>query len=186
MPDFHKSADARLFAVDASAPLLKASGVYTWVIGADTVYGDSLVASSFGFTDAQGKSGLPLIDYIERIHIEDRGRVAKAIHDTMLTGNPFCEQYRVCRPDGSVVDVIAFGSCFRDASGEPSHYSGMVFPTSTLEMHCDTLTGHLLAAHEAACREGKPALAGKIIETLIEAGWRGSDPAFASPGTLLH
>jgi PAS domain-containing protein len=172
--------------VDETAPVVKASGVYTWVITTDTVYVDSLAAESFGFAAVEGKNGLPLLRYIERVHADDRPRVAKSIHDTMLTGNPFCEQYRVCRPDGSVIEVIAFGSCFRDASGEPSHYSGMVFPKSTIDIHGGSIIGHLLAAYDAACREGRPELAGKIIDALSEAGWRESDVAIGPRGIQLH
>jgi len=186
VPKSHDRTDTRVFAVNTSEPVVKASGVYTWVITTDTVYVDSLAAECFGFSAVEGRNGLPLLRYIERMHSDDRPRVAKAIHDTMLTGNPFCEQYRVCRPDGSMVEVIAFGACFRDASGEPSHYSGMVFPTSTIDMHDGSIIGHLLAAYDAACRESKPSLARKIIDALSEAGWQESDVAVTPQGTRLH
>lgn len=186
MPKSHDRTDTRVFAVNTSEPVVKASGVYTWVITTDTVYVDSLAAECFGFSAVEGRNGLPLLRYIERIHADDQPRVAKSIHDTMLTGNPFCEQYRVCRPDGSMVEVIAFGACFRDESGEPSHYSGMVFPKSTIDIHGGPIIGHLLAAYDAACRENRPALAEKIIDALIEAGWQESDIAVSPQGVRLH
>jgi len=164
----------------------KASGIYTWVIGTDTVYSDSLVADIFGFGDSDARRGLPLGDYLARMHPDDLPRVAKAIHDTIISGQPYNEQYRVCRPDGSVIEITAFGSCFRDATNEPSHYSGILFPSDSVDNSQSAIVTHLLAAYDLAFREGKIALAEKIIDTLVETGWQMGDDESDMPAGQVH
>jgi PAS domain-containing protein len=145
------------------------SGIYTWVIPTDTVYGDELVADLFGFDAVEAKSGLPLMTYLDRMHPEDLPRVAKAIHDTMVAGTSYQESYRICRPDGSVVTVTAFGSCFRNPNNEPMHYSGILFPAETPCPRENELLSHLLAAYDIAEREERTELAEKIIDILADA-----------------
>jgi hypothetical protein len=95
--------------------------------------------------------------------------VAKAIHDTLTSSRPFSEQYRICRPDGSIFEISAFGCCFRDRANEPSHYSGIVVPVSQVDNE-NTLVGHLVAAHDIARRQGNTGLAEKIVDALVEIG----------------
>ena len=149
-------------------PSVEASGIYTWVIATDTVYSDSLVADTFGFSHPEARRGLAFSEYLSRMHPDDLPRVAKAIHDTMISGLPFNQQYRVCRPDGTVVEITAFGSCFRDAANEPSHYSGILFPIETCDGREGTILSNLLAAYDNANREGKSSLCQKIVSALAE------------------
>jgi PAS domain-containing protein len=153
----------------------EASGIYTWVIATDRVYADSLVAELFGLDCRKAQDGLPLQDHLSRIHNDDLPRVAKAIHHTMMSGQPFGEQYRICRPDGSVAEVMAIGTCFRDGSGEPSHYSGIIFPIAGSGGGENALLKHLLTAYDLARQDGKPALADKIVDALVEIGWQDTD-----------
>ena len=174
------------YSVTSTAPAAKASGIYTWVISTDTVYSDSLAAEMFGFSPAEARGGLPLKDYLSRMHADDLPRVAKAIHDTMLSGEPYSEQYRICRPDGSIVEIMAFGSCFRDGTGEPSHYSGIIFPVGAMYRQDSTIISHLLAAYDLARREGKGELAKRIVNALAETGWRETDSEAIPLGAQLH
>lgn len=163
-----------------------ASGIYTWVIATDTVYSDSLVADVFGFSDGDARRGLPLGEYLARLHRDDLPRVAKAIHDTMISGQPFSEQYRVCRPDGSMMEITAFGSCFSDGSNEPSHYSGIIVPAGFAGRSENAVVTHLLAAYDLAFRGGNTVLAEKIIDALVETGWQAADDEFELPAGQFH
>jgi PAS domain-containing protein len=164
----------------------EASGIYTWVIATDTVYADSLVADIFGFGHDDARRGLALKDYLARMHPDDLPRVAKAIHDTMTSGVPFSEQYRVCRPDGSMMEITAFGSCFCDSNNEPSHYSGIIFPAGFVDCSENAIVTHLLAAYDLAFREGKTVLAEKIIEALVESGWQAGNEDVDLPVGQIH
>ncbi len=169
-----------------SSSSTEASGIYIWVIATDTVYSDSLVAGIFGFSDNDARRGLPLGDYLARMHPDDLPRVAKSIHDTMISGEPFSEQYRVCRPDGTMMEITAFGSCFSDGNDEPSHYSGIIFPTSCAASSENAIVSHLLAAYDLAFRSGDTALAEKIIDVLVETGWQEGDDDQQAPAGKLH
>lgn len=170
---------------DCNQETNEASGIYTWVISADTVYSDSLVAEVFGFGEREARNGLPLGDYLARIHADDLPRVAEAIQATVLSGRPYSEQYRVCRPDGSMVQITAFGSCFHDKTGAPSHYSGILFPADAAATGNDNaVVGHLLAAHELAYCSGRIDLADRIVDLLVEAGWQDAGDDAAAPEQL--
>lgn len=171
--------------INSASMAAEAAGIYTWVISTDTVYSDALVADAFGFDYSQARCGLPLKDFLSRIHPEDLPRVAKAIRETMVTSMAFSEQYRTCRPDGSVTDILAFGSCFRDESGEPSHYSGIIMPIGVASCSESTILTHLVAAHDLAKNDGRLDLADKIVDALVEVGWREND-AKALDGVRHH
>jgi PAS domain-containing protein len=142
-----------------------AAGIFTWILATDTVYCDASAAQSFGFATEEARRGLPLNQYLSRMHADDLPVVAKAIHDAIITGEPYQEDYRICRPDGSTIEVTAFGSCFRDASGEPSHYAGMIAPAVKAMSSDDGLRQTCLAAYGIAKRHGRPSAA-KLVEAL--------------------
>lgn len=167
-------------------PSADASGIYTWVLATDTVYSDSLVADTFGFSRSEARRGLALGEYLARIHPDDLPRVAKAIHDTVASGLPFSEQYRVCRPDGTMVEITALGSCFRDAANEPLHYCGILFPIDACHGREATILGNLLAAYDIANREGRSNLAQKIVSALAEVSGQEADLDVAERAGHLH
>ncbi|MCL6706151.1 PAS domain-containing protein [Pseudomonas sp. R2.Fl] len=144
-----------------------ASGIYTWVIPSDTLYADRLMAECFGFPGEEASAGLPLSRYLDRIHPDDLRSVVDTMRHTMATGLPCQENFRVCRPDGSVLDMAAYGACFRDAAGKPLHYSGIICPVPTAQPDT-SLVGQLLMVYDAAMREGKEAAAGKIADAMAE------------------
>jgi hypothetical protein len=159
-----------------------ASGIYIWVIETDMVCGDDAVAGLFGFDAAQLRSGLPLKLFLERIYAADLPRVAKAIHDAMITGFPYQEDYRINRPDGSSADVTAFGSCFRNGSGEPSHYGGMIVPAVAAGTAEDDLLDLCLKTYATAASHGRLRVAQKLLEAL--AAIDAEDDCPAEPSVL--
>jgi PAS domain S-box-containing protein len=108
------------------------AGIYTWSLGDDLVYGDTTVAAIFGLDPAETLTGLSISEYVQRIHPDDRGDVARLISAAVRDGRPYHSEYRAIDADGEVRRVISLGRCFRDRSGEPVHYAGIVYPVDRL------------------------------------------------------
>jgi PAS domain-containing protein len=102
------------------------AGIFTWDIIRDLVYGDSALAELFGLATKEVGQGLPLKDYLDRVHPEDRPGLAKTITETIVGERAQQSFYRVKTRGGFYVSVVAFGRCFRDREGTPILYSGIV------------------------------------------------------------
>jgi len=169
--------------VDVSMP---GSGIYTWVIATDTFYCDDLAASVLGIEKA--RNALSIKEYLARIHQDDLPRMTRAIFDTIISGKPCNEQCRICRPDGPVRQVVSLGACFRDSSGRPSHYSGILVPVPAMEeSECGgetAIIAHLVAAHDLADSNGWGKLADKIVDTLEQLTWPENGPEAGSAGRV--
>lgn len=155
------------------------TGFFTWDIAANLLYGDATIAELFGLDPSETSSGLPIETYVARIHPEDQPGAAKVIHDTIVTLAPEHQSYRTRRADGDFHQVMAFGRCFRDRSGIPSLYSGIVFPLPEETPAATPLLDHCLAAYDIAVREGNVAVADHILEALMDMDWQ--NPACARP-----
>jgi hypothetical protein len=121
------------------------SGTYSWDLSTNTIVAGANVARFFDLPFDLVKAGLPIERYIEKVHSDDRGTVARTIHDAIITGDPYQQDYRLVHADGTITRVMMLGQCFRNASGTPSQYVGMVFlmaetaadyPTDTLLILC--------------------------------------------------
>lgn len=108
------------------------AGIYTWCLEDDILYGDTALAALFGLDPAATLSGLPVTDYIARVHPDDQGTVAELIRAAVENGRPYRAEYRVIDATGSIRPVMAFGRCFRDHTGSPAHYAGIVHPLDNL------------------------------------------------------
>lgn len=116
----------RMFVVDLADADTTDSGIYTWDIVQDLVYGDTALAELFGLAAEEVNCGLPLKSYLDRVHPEDQPRLAKKITETIVGGRAQQSSYRVRTRGGRYVSVVAFGRCFRDRKGTPVLYSGIV------------------------------------------------------------
>ncbi|MBA4784457.1 MAG: PAS domain-containing protein [Rhizobiales bacterium] len=122
------------------------TGIYTFIVPEDRVYGDQVIASVFGLSLEAVTEGVPIAEVIRYVRDGDRQRLAKAMHDAILTGGFYKEEYQVVHPDGRQITVSAIGRCLRDAHGIPSIYSGVVtivpqpavvgIVEDPLELHC--------------------------------------------------
>lgn len=142
------------------------AGIYFWDILHDTVFTDMAAAGHFGFSEEQGRTGLPLGQFLDRVHPDDRPRIAESIKRAVDTGNAYHVEYRVCRPDFTVVSLIAIGQCFKNAEGVPSHYAGMLFEKPEFEPDTVTAVQFCLLAYEAALAEGNEEAADHIIDAI--------------------
>lgn len=90
------------------------SGIFTWDIVRDLVYGDSALAALFGLAASETSQGLPLRLYLDRAT------------EKIVSGRAQQSFYRVRTRAGLYVSVVAFGRCFQDRDGTPVLYSGIV------------------------------------------------------------
>ncbi len=110
------------------------AGFYTWDIPENILYADSALSELFGLDPTLAETGLPIDIYLERVHPEDRPRLAKTIRDSIVGHHPQQEAYRVLSASGNYVQVASYGRGFRDATGNPVRYVGIVIPAETHQM----------------------------------------------------
>jgi PAS domain-containing protein len=147
------------------------SGVFTWDIQSNRVYADSAMAALFGLAPGKAAAGLPVEDFLMRLHDQDRSDVAKQIRDSILTGMPYHTEYRVENVRGEYIRVTAVGRCFRDATGNPSHFAGIVFEAAAAQ--ANSLIAHCLSAYEMARAQNNQAVAKLQLLALQELKLRG-------------
>lgn len=144
------------------------SGVFTWDIATDQFFADSAFAMLFGLDPEKTMVGLPMERYINRVHCDDKARVAKAIHNAVVSGYPCQQNYRVQSAKGHFVEIMAFGRCFRNADGTPSQYAGIVYPVAPLVEENGALQDLCLQAHRAALKGGRLDIARTLRDVLEE------------------
>jgi PAS domain-containing protein len=142
------------------------AGIFTWDIPADRLYADSAVADHFGLDRCDTENGLPLERYVARVHPDDKAALSKAIRFAIALSEPYQSHYRTERLDGSWSEVIAFGRCFYGPDGNPSHFSGIIYPMPSTQEGDNSVLWHLFAAHDIATRKGDLSQARQIIELL--------------------
>lgn len=152
-------------------------GFFTWELAEDRIFADEIFGQHFDIGIEDLQRGIPIDRILERIRIEDRPRIAAAIHSAIVTGQPYQETYTVVHANGTAIVVAAMGRCFQYSDGTPSHYAGTVVevkprqPKQVIELlkaHCreavdlSRATGEQLAERylSSALRllEGKPDL----------------------------
>ncbi len=142
------------------------AGIFSWVLSTDTVYADAAVAVLYGFDAQQMESGQPIVSFLDRIDPRDRPRTARAIHEAIVTGEHYQQDYRVIRPDGTNMQVAAFGRCFRDSEGTPAHFAGIICPRIDQPSAEDAMFWHCLQAYEIA-RNAKQWEMVKVLEKAL-------------------
>lgn len=104
------------------------AGFFTWDLPDNLLYADGALARLFGITEVSAERGLPIEDYLARVHPDDLPRLAKAIRESIVEHTAQQEHYRVLNSDGQFVSVCSFGKGFRDKDGVPVRYVGIVVP----------------------------------------------------------
>lgn len=105
----------------------------------------ALVSADIGFWDWNAKTGHTFLsdtlmhdwgidplsfnntleECLERVHPEDRERLWSEIQTSTFSGGPYDIDYRVHRPDGSLIWVNAKGRLFLDVDNKPERLSGI-------------------------------------------------------------
>jgi PAS domain S-box-containing protein len=100
-----------------------AVGTWDWDIGEDRFIADAHFAQLHGVDP--GLSGrLPISDYLQGVHPEDRAMVARSIKHCITYGTEYAEEYRLLQADGEVRWVFARGRCYKDHHGRPVRFLG--------------------------------------------------------------
>ncbi|MBN7808357.1 PAS domain-containing protein [Agrobacterium rosae] len=111
------------------------AGFYTWDVPENVLYADRALASLFGLDPIEAEKGLPIENYLKRVHPDDLPRLAKTISDSIVAHRPQQEIYRVMNLDGRYVTVSSFGRGFRDNDDQPVRYVGIVIPKEDATAH---------------------------------------------------
>ncbi|MDM0116554.1 PAS domain-containing protein [Variovorax sp. J22R133] len=102
-------------------------GTWDWDIPNDRLFADERVARLYGVDPGKAAAGAPIGEFFHAVHPDDVARVRANIFTAMQTGEPFYEEYRLLRPDGREVWVVAEGRCEMDADGKPLRFPGESF-----------------------------------------------------------
>ncbi len=109
------------------------AGFFTWDIPENILYADGALADLFGVDPEEAERGLPIETYLDRVHPDDRSRLARVISDSITAHVNQQETYRVLGSHGRYATVASFGRGFRDRDGLPRRYVGIVVPASDVE-----------------------------------------------------
>ncbi|WP_025112519.1 PAS domain-containing sensor histidine kinase [Pseudomonas sp. H1h] len=100
-----------------------AVGTWDWDIGEDRFIADAHFAQLHGIDPALA-SQLPISDYLQGVHPEDRALIARSIKHCITHGTEYAEEYRLLRADGELRWVFARGRCYKDHHGRPVRFLG--------------------------------------------------------------
>lgn len=100
-----------------------AVGTWDWNIAEDRFIADAHFAQLHGVDPALA-SQLPISDYLQGVHPEDRAMVARGIKHCITHGTEYAEEYRLLQPDGELRWAFARGRCYKDHHGRPTRFLG--------------------------------------------------------------
>jgi PAS domain S-box-containing protein len=100
-----------------------AVGTWDWDIGEDRFIADAHFAQLHG-VDPSLAGRLPISDYLQGVHPEDRAMIARSIKHCITHGTEYAEEYRLQQGDGEVRWVFARGRCYKDHHGRPMRFLG--------------------------------------------------------------
>jgi hypothetical protein len=102
-------------------------GLYSWDMVANSFCGDAEVARLFAMGPAELSAGVTIERIIGCLHVDDRERIAQALHSAILDGNLCRELYRVDIGQGQYRQVLGVLRCFGYSDGLPTICSGFVY-----------------------------------------------------------
>ncbi|WP_085725681.1 PAS domain-containing sensor histidine kinase [Pseudomonas sp. R37(2017)] len=101
-------------------------GSFVWDIKTNVLSGDERFVRTFSYPPGQDLQNLSQELAESRIHPDDRGWVRERVTLSVETGEPYNVEYRVRRPDGSYLWVLASGCCEFDERGEAFRFPGVL------------------------------------------------------------
>lgn len=101
-------------------------GSFVWDIEADVLSGDERFARTFSYPPDCNLADLPSRIAESRIHPDDRAWVQEQVDQAVQTGAPYNAEYRVLRPDGSYLWVLASGCCEFNQQGKAFRFPGVL------------------------------------------------------------
>ncbi|MDR6608933.1 ATP-binding protein [Pseudomonas synxantha] len=101
-------------------------GSFVWDIKANVLSGDERFARTFSYPPGQDLGNLSREITDSRIHPDDRDWVQERATLSVETGEPYNVEYRILRPDGSYLWVLASGCCEFNEQGEAFRFPGVL------------------------------------------------------------
>ncbi len=105
-------------------------GTWHWYSDTERVLVDDNLARFFALAPA--RDGLPLEAFLARIHPDDRERVGAAARLTREARRDFDEEFRVVRPDESILWIHGRGRTERPAGDGPLLFAGVALDITAL------------------------------------------------------
>ena len=97
-------------------------GILEWDLTKDEIWATNARRALVGWP-ASGK--IALIDFVRRVHPEDRDRVQQILDDAIHSGKDFDSEYRLILPDGIVRWMSTRGNVQFDSAGKPARLLGI-------------------------------------------------------------
>lgn len=101
-------------------------GSFVWDIEANVLSGDERFARTYSYPTEHNLADLPSSIAESRIHPDDRSWVQEQVDQAVQNGAPYNAEYRVLRPDGSYLWVLASGCCEFNEQGKALRFPGVL------------------------------------------------------------
>lgn len=101
-------------------------GTWLWDLKEDYVVADKNLMRMFGLNPEDAPKGLPLQDFTDAIHPDDRPGVLSVIEKTVKKKTSFEQEYRTITRQGDLRWVIARGRVELDDDGRPARFPGVI------------------------------------------------------------
>lgn len=100
-------------------------GSWEWDVTSGTVFADATFADQYGLDVERAAAGARFADVVAAIHPEDRAPVLLAIDRSISNRAQLSREFRLSKPDGSVLWVAVHARGQYDAAGHPLRYIGL-------------------------------------------------------------
>lgn len=147
-------------------------GTWDWDVPSGQIIADAGFAGLFGVPAARAAEGVPMEQFLARIHPDDQARVQALVDEATRphAHGDYAAEHRVVDARGRIRWVVARGRCYHDLSGQPARFPGVVIDITARK---EGEERQALLAHEVDHR-AKNALA---VAQSVVALTRAEDPA---------
>jgi len=128
----------------ADAQRIARLGIWEWEVASNRVHWSDELFRIYGLEPQE--FGATYEAYLERVHPDDRERVAAAIARVHETGEPFDFEERIVRPDGEVRVLRSRGEAYADAAGTVLRLVGVCHDVTELKLKESALQERLREA----------------------------------------
>lgn len=122
-------------AFQSALDALDVIGRWEWDAATDLARSDTFVALLFDVDPIEAETGVPITEYVNAIHADDRERVVNLIRSSALEGSTYLTEYRVHSADGRTRWVLARGRFNSDHVGRPVGGSGILVDVTQMRMN---------------------------------------------------
>ena len=105
------------------------TGIWTWDVAANRIYGDAAVANLCKISPDIAQRGVHANFVLDKIHPEDRGLIQANIYAAVSNGSPgplATTGYRIHYCEDVYIPVTLWGNSFANASGQIHQLAGVV------------------------------------------------------------